>query len=1448
MLGLQTSHDIQNIQRLSSMASSSSGTGQGRSYKFAKHLSAAGFSVAGQTNSMERHSHTQRDKRDIASERKVNLNSKLAVDQFVQKMDETTEEDTQRLAELEAQLAEIKRKKEHKRQRDRERRRRRREFMAACIIQRSIKYYVKTKLAECALQIRKFIILVKNRNTLTVAAWAARTIAAWALKITTRWHAERMRRLAMEMATRLKLEKEQAHAALVKSARNNMSKGVVMSTLKTCMVKVAKQEITARREASRAAAKGKRGWKKPKNSNGSGSGSGSVKTLSTNTKSKSSPGKSGSDSDRDSTFNLTSTGHAEEEDDDAGEEDGPATHDTTQGMIDQSRRQFGVVNASNVPHRPIPSEYCDSINATVTDANGFDFDLLSGDAFSADLNDGYDEEAELEAERKAQVLAAHQEREASMNRERELRLKMLAKKKLQRSEELMRRREEERREKEERDNSRMEWLEAQEDQTQARAQWFTKKRKQAEKDAKKAQKEISLMREEDHRTIAKIAARKALETFIPRRPPKRRPRTPREKSEYELEAEELERIEEEERAEKAAKDLADSRQEALIKRLHEIKDAEEKSAIEAAEKEKLKAEKILAVEKARKDALVKAVEAKKAADAHRKQLKKEMKAMDSADKVGASQGRTHNAFGKPLGVKGFIRDKVDSRGKLKRPTKGGSYEVDVNNPDVIAWNYKIQPSDHSPDDSSKVGNSKDNSPNSLASFKIDEFLLDAKPFAVNNNSVFEHDSENGSFGGAVDEEYWPFGEESNNENDILAAMQGLHNGDRPRPPPTTDTDGSTCTPAKATTTTDASSADSKTSKIFTASYAHDGKENAGESAGVGGSSGTKRSGKKSKKLNALLDKNTTVHGNAANKALGVPQGPVPLVPDKKMSISEITGTSHIRHNNLKIPVGLKDTPYFKSYAKIKEQAIQERNLHKKDAVGSISAPAFHQINPNASDHHASFLLDKIEINVPAPLVHGLHSDKDEVDSVRIGSSSGSVLFNNQLPTDSPSIGGTDHFSFFGELRSPLDLARPSEHPLLAAQTRALHSKVLMPKTKNAPSANVSMNGKPKSQHQQQHQQQQHQHQHQQKPKAEARRRTPPGKVATLHEMIAQARTVLGHNSVITSIDVIQANVDQTRPALLTSDGHLPAFVPPPSDFDIEIDVAISKEAKQKQARKAEEEGRLSGTLSDYLFAIRLDDSAQDGSSGISPSMFEAAKHDSDHFPLPVPLPAQNSIGAGNSLVRFSQYDNDDDDDDDDDDDAQREFEDAEEFASRQEEKRHEAALNAECDMLRLRLTEKLENAHAESMQKKLPVQGQGQGHGQEQTQDARGMKASVSVSAGVNVAPAPTQSQPQAAVNAAVVPLSLSANPSASAAPVAPPLVSVHGPAPVYAPLRAKDIIMSQHFMPRAPAGRGTGGGYSIGIDMPDFSLNDASMQMLQQWAQEDEDGSPSPQKSQQPH
>jgi hypothetical protein len=110
MLGLQTRHDIQNVSRLVA-----TDTNTRRSNKFIKNLSDAGFSVPGLTNSMRKH--TESKQAIISSERRQNLNSKLAQEQFLQKQDEETQNDARKLAELEVKLADIKKQKELRRAR-----------------------------------------------------------------------------------------------------------------------------------------------------------------------------------------------------------------------------------------------------------------------------------------------------------------------------------------------------------------------------------------------------------------------------------------------------------------------------------------------------------------------------------------------------------------------------------------------------------------------------------------------------------------------------------------------------------------------------------------------------------------------------------------------------------------------------------------------------------------------------------------------------------------------------------------------------------------------------------------------------------------------------------------------------------------------------------------------------------------------------------------------------------------------------------------------------------------------------------------------------------------------------------------------------------------------------------------------------------------------------------
>ena len=1281
MLGLQSQHDIQNISRIT--ASSSSQASQGRSYKFAKKLSDAGFAVSGYTNSMERHTNKVR-KDGALIEKKVNLNTKLSQEQFINKQDSETRADAQRLAELEEQLAEIQRKRELKRARDRERRRRRREFMAACCIQRTIKYYVKTRLAEAAYQIRKFITLVKNKNALTVAAWAAKIISTWAKNITHRWHTERMRRLAMEIATRQRIERERHIAAVEMSVRSTAAKGTIMTVLRTCMVTVAKKEITIRRDKSRADKKATK-WRGGAHKKAANKPTAKATDKSRSPSPTGSHASEGSPSGIGGSFLTETLGHGHDEaDEEEDEDDGPPTQDTTSQMINQSRRNF--VNSNNIPGGDIRrGGFSD---APAPDAFDFDMAANMGDlGLDKDLEDDYDEEVELEKERKAKLLEAHREREAEMIRERELRLRALAKKKLFEAEESFRQREAERLEKEARENARLDWLSEQEEAAIARAQFLTRKRKQAEKDAKRAAKELVLMGAEDFRTKQQNDLKAAAEKYdIPRRKPKK----VRELTEFEIEMAEQCRIEDEEAAKKAAEDLAKRNKEATAKRLSEFKEAEEKARLASIEAAKVKAEKIAKVEEERKIALKKAIQAKKLAVAHRKQLEKEQLAMDLSDKVGGnSGGRTHNAFGKPLGVKGFVREKVNSRGKLRHDRKSLDSEdsrlpgngkrgleisskLRVNDPSVDEWNYKLNTENEEEDSSSSV------------QFPFGDFLLNAQQH--NLLDVDDALLESGDFSDVVadqgqgegedkDKEYWPFGEESNDEEEMLGVFAE---------PPVETTPRGTGADARTDQTADKDPSPHNSAKD---------KENEGMGPSVPIKKKIKKRGLQKNDPNAPV-----VHAG---------QGPIPIVPDKKMSIKQITGESHIR-DNLRVPKGLKDTPYFKSYVSVKAQA-------KGDKAAADSATV--NTGGGTKSIRATHSPSVIAQSEPSPHLAQFAADV-KVSSVM-----------SSLP----------------ELPSPLDLAPPSKHPLLMAQTRALNSKI----------------------------------------------KTPTGskKVEELHALIAKARTKVETTGIAPAHPaIIQGS--ESEPVL--GSPRVP-FQRPPEELDIHVDSPsgsphINGNNADDEHDDENEDHVLQGSLEEYYFANANEDDGAEFTSVVHAAKMMVG---GDHFPSaptstyvltedsPVVPNAQSpqqsldtSLDSHDTLDTDNDYDHDNGDGDD------------------AIDREQEAALNAECDMLRLRLEAKMG----------IPVM-------------ATNKKEKV-------------KEQPY-------VPLvRVSAPPPKAPGPSAP--VSRPTGAPL---LLAKDILQSAKNKSKNigdSSSTSHTGGYKIGIDIPDFSL-----ELMKQWATEDEEMSP---------
>ena len=1334
MLGLQTQHDIQNISRITSSASASTGASQGRSYKFAKQLSQAGFAVVGLTNSMEKH--TQREKKEaLSQERKVNLNSKLAQEQFIQKQDLETQSDAQRLAELEAQLADIKHKKELRRQRDRERRRRRREFMAACIIQRALKYFLKVKLVQWANTIRHFVIKVKNRNALTVGAWAAQTIRKFAEVTTTRWHEERMRRLALELAARQRREQERRLAAIEINIRSTMSKSLVMSTLRTCMVSVAKKEIAARREASRAAREKqwKRGTKKASHAVNTVNAVKSAKDIkmTKNATSEVTTLDSPASNDEDASqgaFYLTSTGQAEADQDDDGE------------SYENEHKQY--VAANHVP--ALNADRRGAFHVSHTDEDVATFDMLSED-IGLDLlpDDGYDEDAMIEAERKARLADAHREREQAMQREREQRLKALAKKKAIEAELARQQAETERREREAREQARLDWLEQQEDATLARAQYITKKRKQAEKDVKKAIKEMQLMAQEDLWTIEREKRRKALETFIPRRP-KRRPRPEREKSEFELEAEELERKEQEEAKIKAAEELAERSKKALEMRLQQRREQEEKQKLAEEAASRMKVDKINQLEEARKAALLKAMEAKKLAEANRRQLAKERAARDAADKIDAPQeGRTHNAFGKPLGVKGFIRERVDSRGELRKKNSHNKYpdsnmpptHLPAQDPSVIEWNYNFFAMEHSnePLASSSTHSSKD-SP-SLKAF--DEFLLDAKShqiaqlpdtFQDQDSSYLVHrDSISNNQEKGKEKEYWPFGEESNDEDDEQIAMETKNAenivGDDAQCRSQNPATNASITPENKSgnhVPTSVSSADSMTTK----ESSNAGKTTEQENIGIEGLDTTGKGKKHKRKAQALKDKAITLpaHINIAadpSKA----QGPVPIIPDKKMPISQIMGTSHIR-DNIKIPTALKDTPYFKAYAHIKGKPSKEN----KDK--SNNKYLHSNVESDLQSVSTAFVLDTLPVHVPAP---------ETVPSGEV-ISNGMTSFGLEnahvyLPTP--------------DLMSPLDLAPPSKHPLLAAQTLALRasgSSSLQPSKKTIFFKNKHVI-------------------------------KPPGKVATLHTMIAQAR------------NVVDSKASMELRSSITGFPNV-EFVYPPTELNIEIEEAVASDSHLRTHTGEP----LTGSLQDYFILKANQSMDESNGNNITPSVLEAAKEGKEHFPLPKGTPRNNQ------RVYEMQADSEDD-------------EEEEDSAQRREEQRQEDKLNEECDRLRLRLEAKLGTSG-----KLLPTESSDPPIRNE-LQPCDEMQPNIAASKPIL----------NNAYNTVQMPISKS--------DVAASFKLLKGLDPKIVPppkkpLRAQDILANHSKQHDVTQNLGS---YAIGIDVPDFSYN-----LIKQWAQEDaEENSP---------
>ncbi len=1378
MLGLQTQHDIQNVSRLTAAESNTR-----RSHKFATHLSKAGFAVPGQSNSMRKHTETTLSQGGgsgaLTKERKRNLNSQLAQDQFIQKQDLETQNDARKLAELEAQLAEIHKQKELRRARDRARRMKRMQYMAACTIVRALRYFTKTRKAEALTVVQDFLLVVKNRNAITVATWAATCIGKWAKITTKRWQFLRLQRIALAAAKADREEKQRIKDAANQNARNVVGKTAVVSVLRTAMVAVAKAEITKRREQSRKDRAKNKGWK----SKQAGSTTPAKPKSSSIASSSASPSPTHKDSSSNgngtSLFITTTEGGGNNN----GEGyDGEAGPDTTSELIGQARKNF--VPTCNIPGVP-------SVAANAGGEMGMDLD------FTLDLGgeEVYDEDAEIAREHRERIEKEHAILENKRNKERELRLRALAIKKMKDAELAFKQRNKEREELERKEDARLDWLQEQEDKAIAKAQYLTSKRKRLEKDNKRATKENIIMGTHDLRTIERDAAKKlALENPIP----KRKPKKIREPSEYEIQFAELQRIEAEEAKEKAAEALYIKNKEATEKRLRDAADKREEEKEREAATAKLKAEKVASLELARKSALKKALAAKKIKDKHAKQLEKEKKILDLKDK--APSGRTHNAFGKPLAVKGFVGPvKVkdsNSVGKAKNRKNenitGGvgkiSSHVAVKDPNVHEWNYAVKPAgDNADADGDNTSQLTNNS-----SFQFDDFLTNAAHHSmldIADDLMLGADGSS-SVGG---EEYWPFGEESNDEDGDEDVGEDL------------DESLSRDTKNK-----------NNSKDCVSAIRGSDEKENAGEAlikATEGSNSidaraaNTKVNGKasgihsmqkgyKSKIKPTLREqpRNPNIHAHD-NINHELAQGVLPPRYDKKTKVTDIMGGSHIRQP--KIPVGLKDTPYFKSYVATTGLSNGSNSSRTEDSAIATA---------KATNKALKAQLAAAEIGV------GVH------------------------PTVSVSL--APPVSGLGNLMSPLDMPPPEAHPLLAKQTKAIRAPM-------------------------------------------GKKMGDSGKVAALHAMVAKARSKVGVG-VGVGVDVspesgIQKpkNNTNTKSAgdgskgegeggRLAIDMEMQPFRPPPPDLDIQIDSPSSpNNGKNNTDVGGNDEGgnndnSLDGSLCDYFFASRVEGEGNDGDTGLNspPSIFNTAagRQDGNHFPSPpnsrspdagdnanMSLFPQNqqyhhydvnttvdaiidansshgslgtqdtSFGSGNT----TSYD-----------DNENENDNIESVAM----STHEAALNAECDMLRLRLEAKL---------------GTTGGTGGSETGGNIAGRAGSSLSArGSSTEAGENQ---QGASTSSGIGESASEGRISNVA-VAPPTTTTSIPVPVPIQLRkslaAKDFLISNKAAPsknngdssRGANNSGFAGDYKIDMQMPDFSLN-----LLQQWADEDDREEPSP-------
>lgn len=553
MLGLQTSYDIKNVSRLT--ASSSQASSNKKSHKFTKQLINR-FDVTGVSNSLEKHENYKVKMGEVDSDQPVkvvNKQSQFAHEDLTKRQNAEMQRDQERLAELEEKLQEIQRKKELRRARDRNRRKRRMEFMAAGKIQKCFRGFAHRKLVIAANIVTHFIKVVKNRNALTVGSWAATVIARFAKYATSVFQdgkeaneqAEKMRTLWEMAATKLKAETE---------TRKAVAHSISMYSLRQGLVTVAKKRIVELRDISR---------KKKKDQKWRGRGKGGTKTSLR--KSKLSP-KSSESKEK---FFLTETSGDEGSTYSSDNSCSPIStaNNTTSEMVENSRKNF--VDVANIPMMP-------QINNDV----GFSMEIseIGMDLMNFD-DEPYDEEAELEKERLKELANTHAQREAEMQKERAARLAAIERKKKGKAREEAKRLKQETAEREARDNARYEWLDRQEDKRMEHASNLTKKRKAQEREIKRVQRELELMRKEDK------------EKKKPELMPKikiKRPRTP---TDYEMEMAYLKEQEEIEKKEAAAKKIYDQNKEATKKRLEARAEKDKKEKEFEEEKAKVKKDK-----------------------------------------------------------------------------------------------------------------------------------------------------------------------------------------------------------------------------------------------------------------------------------------------------------------------------------------------------------------------------------------------------------------------------------------------------------------------------------------------------------------------------------------------------------------------------------------------------------------------------------------------------------------------------------------------------------------------------------------------------------------------------------------------------------------------------------------------------------------------------------------